>query len=193
MQGSVGIVGRQWTSERYLRDLPGGQEEEDRETGCTVSDIYREMRFTLRGYVWGLGLESDIEDVIQETFYRLLRHLRRRDRIENMRAWIFRVAYTISMDIHRRRSGTCILEMEEAGYLHMYADHRSNPEWTYTQKEKVGQIRMAMSRLTERQRRSVRLRIRGLRYCEIAKDLEVSEQRATCLVKRAVQRLGDVS
>jgi len=193
MQSSVGVVGIQWTSERYSRDLPDGRVEEDRETSCAASKIYGEMRYALRGYVRSLGLESEIEDVIQETFYRLLRQLRRNDRIGNMRAWIFQVAYTISMDIHRKRSGACMLELEEAGHLHMRADHRSNPEWMYTQKERVGQIRMAMSQLTEKQLRSVQLRIRGLSYCKIAADLEVSQQRATYLVKRALERLGEVS
>jgi RNA polymerase sigma factor (sigma-70 family) len=193
MQGSVGIFGGQWTGECYSRDLLGGEVKEDRETGCTASTIYGEMRYSLRGYVRGLGLESEIEGVIQETFYRLLLQLRRKDRIENVRAWIFQVAYNVSMDIHRRRSGVCIVELEEASHPHMHADHRSNPEWMYAQKEKVRQIRMAMSRLPERQLRSVRLRIRGLCYGEIAADLGVSKQRATFLVKRALQRLGEVS
>jgi RNA polymerase sigma factor (sigma-70 family) len=189
------MVGGQWTSEQYSRDLLGGEVKGDRETGCTASSIYGEMRYSLRGYVRGLGLESEseIEDVIQETFYRLLLQLRRKDRIENVRAWIFQVAYNVSMDIHRRRSGVCILELEEASHSHMHADHRSNPEWMYMQKEKVRQVRIAMSRLPERQLRSVRLRIRGLRYCEIAADLGVSMQRATYLVKRAQQRLSEVS
>jgi RNA polymerase sigma factor (sigma-70 family) len=193
MQVSSGIVRRPWTSERRSRDLSGGLVEEDRETECTASYIYGEMRYILRGYVRGLGLQSEIEDVIQESFYRLLLQLRRRDRVENIRAWLFQVAYNISMDIHRRRSGACMLQLEEAGQLQMHADHRSNPEWMYSQKEKVGQIRIAMSRLTKRQLRSVRLRIRGLSYREIAANLDVSEQRATYLVKRALERLGEVS
>jgi RNA polymerase sigma-70 factor (ECF subfamily) len=158
-----------------------------------ASEMYRELRFALYGYVSSLGLSGEIEDVVQETFCRLLRHLRQKYKIENMKAWIFQVAYNICMDIHRAQSRNGTSELDEISPRHEYADYRSNPEWLYLQKEKVRRIRTAMSRLPPRQLRSVQLRIKGLRYRDIAADLQVSEQRATYLVKRALVRLNESS
>jgi RNA polymerase sigma-70 factor (ECF subfamily) len=46
----------------------------------------------------------DAEDVVQETFLKLLHHLRDGGRAENLRGWIFTVAAHAARDRQRRRS-----------------------------------------------------------------------------------------
>ncbi len=190
--GIADTSGNQWAGLLHAYDFHHERKEDTYDAECEASNIYEEMRFALYGYVQGLGLGSEAEDVIQETFYRLLRELKRQEKIAKTRAWIFQVAYNISMDIHRWRNRAGFTQLDEAGPIYEYADRWSNPEWVLLQKERAQRIRSAMSHLTERQLRSVQLRIKGLRYCEIAADLQVSEQRATYLVKRALARLNEV-
>lgn len=189
----AGSRGNQWTESSHSYGLLTNDLEVESETERVASRIYQELRFALQGYVNSLGTGSEIEDVVQETFYRLLRQLRQKQKVENIRAWIFQVAYNICMDIHRAHSRNGIAELNEVSFRHECADCRSNPEWMYLHKEKVRRIRVAMSHLPPRQRRSVQLRIKGLRYRDIAAHLQVSEQRATYLVKRALVRLNEMS
>jgi len=159
----------------------------------TTSRLYDEIRMELYRYLRGLGMTLDVEDVIQETFVRLVRQLQKGSTIENVQAWVFQVAYNVSMDIHRASRRTYFDAYGDADSHQEAADCRSNPEWVYLQKEEVKRVRQALSRLTPRQFRSVQLRVKGLRYRDIAADLKVSEQRAVHLVKRALVRLAERS
>jgi len=167
------------------------------EDNCDWRDVttrlYGQLRLALYRYLRGLGLSLDAEDAIQETFFRLVRHLQNGNKIENVQAWVFQVAYNISMDIHRASRRGFPEMCEDVGCREKLADYRSNPEWVYLQKEEVRRVRTALSRLTPRQFRSVQLRVKGLRYRDIAADLCVSEQRAIHLVKRALVRLAQNS
>src|SRR5580692_8605634 len=67
-----------------------------------IIDLYDQLRPSLRAYLYCLGMSADqAEDVIQDTFLRLVRHHFERDAKDNLRAWIFRVAHNLSMDVHR--------------------------------------------------------------------------------------------
>lgn len=154
-----------------------------------TSRLYEETRMSLHRYLRGLGMNGDIEDVLQEAFLRLLRELRRSAKIENPQAWVFQVAYNLSMDTHRANRRITSNMGEECNPEYQVADCRSNPEWLFLQRERLRCVCKAFSQLTPRQYRSVQLRVRGLRYRDIAADLAVSEQRAMILVKRALVRL----
>jgi RNA polymerase sigma-70 factor (ECF subfamily) len=152
--------------------------------------MYGALSLALCRYLRGLGLTVDAaEDVAQETFLRLARCLRDGGKIGNIQAWIFQVAHNLSMDIHRAHRRSRIDFATEGEPEQEPADPNANPEWAYLQKERTRHLRLAMTRLTPRQFRSVLLRVEGLRYREIALVLGVSEQRAIHLVKRAVVRL----
>jgi RNA polymerase sigma-70 factor, ECF subfamily len=156
----------------------------------TTSTLYVELRLALYRYLRSLGLTLDAEDVVQETFFRLVRQLQKGSKIDNVHAWVFQVAYNMSMDIHRANRRTGFDVHKQAAHHQEVADCRSNPEWVYLQKEEVRRVRVALGRLTPRQFRSVQLRVKGFRYREIAADLRVSEQRAIHLVKSALVRLA---
>jgi len=53
------------------------------------------------------SLDHEAEDIVQETFVRLHRQVRRRGRgsIKNLTTWLFRVAHNLTIDLLRRRWG----------------------------------------------------------------------------------------
>jgi RNA polymerase sigma-70 factor (ECF subfamily) len=134
---------------------------------------------------------DEAEDVMQEAFFRLTRQLHEGGRIEKIEAWIFQVAHNLSMDIHRanRRSYSETFPVPE--YTEEPEDSRTNPERVLLEKEQAARMRVAISRLTPRQARSLKMRAQGMRYREIAAELGVSEQRVIHLVKRARLRLAE--
>jgi len=57
----------------------------------------------------------DAEDVTQETFVRALRHVRKLDQIEDMRAWLARIAWRIALDRKPSSSPMTMDDLEERG------------------------------------------------------------------------------
>lgn len=162
-----------------------------------IGELYDELRPSLMAYLSGLGLFVDeAEDVIQESFLRLVRHRAREREEENLRGWLFRVAHNLTMD--RLRLGNRFVpegidhDSPDSPVLQI-ADRSLGPEEIAIKREELRRIWAAMGRLTAQQRQAVLLRAEGLRYREIAAVLELSTQRVAELVQRALARLaGDV-
>lgn len=70
--------------------------------------IYRVAYSILRNH-------HDAEDVTQETFVRALRHVRKLDQIEDMRAWLARIAWRIALDRKPSSSPMTMDDLEERG------------------------------------------------------------------------------
>jgi RNA polymerase sigma-70 factor, ECF subfamily len=70
--------------------------------------IYRVAYSILRNH-------HDAEDVTQETFMRALRHVRKLDQIEDMRAWLARIAWRIALDRKPSSSPLAMDDLEERG------------------------------------------------------------------------------
>src|SRR5277367_204466 len=61
---------------------------------CEAKDLYRELRKPLLRYLVCLGLSSDeAQDVVQDAFLSLHRHVACGGSQENIRSWLFRVAH----------------------------------------------------------------------------------------------------
>jgi RNA polymerase sigma-70 factor (ECF subfamily) len=162
-----------------------------------VVTLYDETRPSLIAYLSGLGLSIDeAEDVIQESFLRLVRHLaRERDQV-NLRGWLFRVAHNLTMDLfraERRFVAESVDEESTSSPILEIADTSLSPEEVAIKQEELRRVWAAMERLTEQQRYAVLLRAEGLRYREIGAVLGMGTQRVGELVQRALARLaGDV-
>ncbi len=57
----------------------------------------------------------DAEDVVQETFLRVLRHKRKLDGIQDLRVWLVRIAWNLALDRKRRQKKFSL--DEEAGEI----------------------------------------------------------------------------
>ena len=61
---------------------------------CEVTTLYRELRKPLLRFLVCLGLSADeAQDVVQDAFVSLQRHLAAGGSQENIRSWLFRVAH----------------------------------------------------------------------------------------------------
>src|SRR5258708_22483122 len=87
--------------------LVSEQPQSARTRQCII-DLYDHLRPSLRAYLCCLGLSSDqAEDVIQESFLRLVRHRFQQGARDNLRAWVFRVAHNLSMNVHWSQRRSC--------------------------------------------------------------------------------------
>lgn len=131
------------------------------------------------------------EDLMQETFLRLCRHLLDDKPLENPRAWLFTVANNLAIDISRSDGNSVDLdeqtwrEIEESrSALH------SDPESLLIQNERLDRLQIAVLNLTHLQRECLHLRAEGLRYREIAELLAISVSTVADAVRRATVRLA---
>jgi RNA polymerase sigma-70 factor (ECF subfamily) len=149
-----------------------------------IAELYDLLRPPLYAYLWYLGMNTDqAEDVIQDTFLRLVNYRFDSNRQDNLRAWIFRVARNLSMDIHRaQRRWSRRNDDEPHSIIRERIDPAPSPEEQVLLEERMKRF----AHLTPRQRQCVLLRAEGFRYREIAITLGVSVQRVGELIQRSI-------
>ena len=131
------------------------------------------------------------EDLTQETFLRLVRHLRENRVLENPKAWLFTVANNLAIDASRNESH--FKDLDEAHWKQIEdssSEAQPDPERVMLQRERVDRLHIAVLNLTPLQRECLHLRAEGLRYREIAALLEISSSTVMDAVRRATIKLA---
>jgi RNA polymerase sigma-70 factor (ECF subfamily) len=153
-----------------------------------ITELYDLLRPSLHAYLCNLGMNVDqAEDVIQDTFLRLV-SCRFDGRTENnLRGWIFRVARNLAMDVHRaERRWSRSNDDEPHSAIRECMDPSPSPEQQVLLEERMRRFEHTFAQLTPRQRQCVSLRAEGFRYREIATSLGVSVQRVGELIQRSI-------
>jgi len=155
-----------------------------------IIDLFDHLRDGLLRYVVSLGLGAhDAEDVIQEAFLSLFRHLRLGRSRANLRGWVFRVAHNLALK-HRQRAQRRQangVAAEEA--LENHADPAANPEEQLAKNQQQRHLLLAVAALSEPDQLCLRLRAEGLRYSEIADVLDMSLGAVAKSLARSMERL----
>ena len=150
---------------------PEPQDEVLRLFAAEGTAVYRFCRSMLR-------TADEAEDVVQDTFLKLLRHLQSGGDRSNLRAWLFTVAANGCRDRIRTRSRWLPWNAE--------ADSR-----TVSPQDATGEIasaRQALASLAPRDRLLLSLRAHGLSYAEIARAAGIRPVSVGRLLARAVDR-----
>ena len=163
-----------------------------RKRGDEIVRMYDTLRPSLLGYLVGLGLvREEAEDVVQETFLRLLRSLEEVQGEEHLRSWIFRVAHNLTVDQFRSGRYRAAANSVEFSALQEELSYPGlSPEESAIKQDQWRIARLAIDRLTPQQKYVVLLRAEGLRYREIGEVLGLSTTRIAELVQRALVRLA---
>jgi RNA polymerase sigma-70 factor (ECF subfamily) len=154
-----------------------------------VTTLYRELREPLLRYLVCLGLTSDeAQDVVQDAFLSLQRHLASEGNQENIRGWLFRVAHNQARNrqtSYHRRFGESL-----EGEMDFQADQET-PEQRVLENEKFRRLASAIRLLTESERECLLLRAGGLRYREIGEVLGIAVSTVGDTVERAIKKLAE--
>src|SRR5215472_9007273 len=115
-----------------------------------VTAWYRELRKPLLRYLVCLGLSNDeAQDVVQDVFLRLHRHISSGGAQDNIRGWVFRVADNQA----RNRQGRYQRPFREPLDVHKQAPvDNSPPEGMLLQKERYRRVEQAIRLLTDTER-----------------------------------------
>ena len=134
---------------------------------------------------------SDAEDVVQETFLRVLKHQKKLASVENRRVWLVRIAWNLALDRKRRlRSMPLVEEAEEIFKNH--ASGEATAEISLGAAEGCVRILRMMDTLPRKEREVLRLSaMEELGTSEIATILRTTESSVRSSLFRARQRLRE--
>lgn len=150
--------------------------------------LHDEFRPRLLRYAVSLGLNPpDAEDVVQETFLALFRHLLAGRPRTNLPGWLFRVAHRLALKrrISYRRVDNCSVDPQEL----ICASATSSPEVQVLLNERYRRLRRIFLVLPELDRLCLQLRSEGLKYREIANVLNISLGSVNNSLERSLNRL----
>jgi len=159
-----------------------------------VAAFYLELRAPLCASLrrWKFPAE-EVEDIVQDTFLRLLSHGPDELKAENTRYWLFRVAHNLAID--RQRSGWRNLQDSQANFDVFLSAHPSphfDPEKIFLDREERKAVQTSLAKLTPRQQQAIYLRIIGFSYKAIADQLKGTTNSVGELIRRGLKRLGDM-
>lgn len=154
-----------------------------------AAKLFEELRAPLLRYLGCLGISTDeAQDIAQDAFLSLHRHVAAGGDQANIRSWLFRVAHNQArnrqLSYERRFGGPLDLGRDDL------PDH-ATPERALLAKEKFQRLQSAIQSLAEAERECLLLRAEGLRYREIGEVLGIATSTVADTVDRAIRKLAE--
>jgi len=157
-----------------------------------VQTLFEQLHVPVFRYLLRKTRDSgQAEDITQETFLRLFKHLREDRLLENPKAWLFTVAKNLALDTIRNESH--IKDLDEDTWKKIEESRSglgADPEKLTLHHERLDRLQIAVLNLTPLQRDCLHLRAEGLRYREIAGLLDLSLSTVMDAVRRATLKLA---
>ena len=155
-----------------------------------VAQLFVECRQDVYRYLLTLGLHPPkAQEAVQEVFLRLYATLKKGERIENPRGWVFRVAHNHGLKVRSRQALETAFDPALEACL---VARTEDPENELLERERLLRFHHAVESLSEQQKRCLFLRLEGLRYPEIGLALGISASAVGEFLRRAVSRLRKV-
>lgn len=153
--------------------------------------LYERYKRPLYGFFYGMNKDQELsEDLIQNTFYRILkyRHLFRGD--GHFKTWLFHIARNVRHDQFRKEKIKAKVTVED---WQDKIGHEESMAATIQQDEEQLMLSMAMDRLPEDKREVLLLsKYQEKKYKEIGEILGCTEGAVKVKVFRALQELKEV-
>ena len=155
-----------------------------------VIALFDQFQERLFGYVLSFGLTvHDAEDVVQETFLSLFRHLQLGRSRRNLRGWIFRVGHNLAL---KRRTvvqtAPASVAYEDIATAHHDPSPSVEEQIAFSQRQR--RLLAVLDALPEQDQRCLTLRAEGLKYREIAEVLGMSLGSVSISLARSLARLA---
>lgn len=174
--------------------LPTAVSGDDSASSHAVQDevlrLFDESSPSLRRYVnsFRLGAETT-EDVVQEVFLALFRHLCLGRPRSNLRGWLFQVGHNLALKQRRKARRLQANSAGDGALVEHAIDPAANPEERMAEYQRRQHLRSVLRAMPERDRRCCYLRAEGLRYRDIAATLGISLGSVAKSMTRAIARL----
>jgi RNA polymerase sigma-70 factor, ECF subfamily len=156
-----------------------------------VISLFDQLRNPLLRYVLSIGIRvQEAEEIVQDVFLSLYRHLRLGRPRTNLRGWVFRVAHNLALkqrEASRRHPGSAA--GADGAALERRCDPAPDPEEQVVRGERRKRLLAVLRALPEQDQACLYLRAEGLRYREIADVLGISLGSVSISLTRSLARL----
>jgi RNA polymerase sigma-70 factor, ECF subfamily len=171
--------------------LPAGDSAAPRVVQEEVLFLFDECALGLRRYVGSFGLGPvTTDDILQDVFLSLFRHLSMGRPRHNLKSWLFRVAHNLAL---KHRQKTLRRQRTEGEWdttlVDRVVDPAADPEQQLSDDRRRLRLCHVLRAMPERDRQCVYLRAEGLRYRDIARTLGISLGSVAKSLTRAITRL----
>lgn len=187
--------GLRWTDHRSdVMRLMGTDLRMDEDLAARVTGLYEEhYARLLRHLILSGSTEAEADDLIQEGFLRLFRHLSEGRSVDNPRWWLLKVMHNLRIDDLRKRKREFTLDQPEmAGLIEQLRSEGPDAEAQVLADEERERVQAAIGRLAPRQYQYLLLRAEGLKLREIAAMFRVTVQTVSESCAKAMLELGRV-
>jgi len=155
-----------------------------------IAVVFDQFRNPLLRYLWTFRLDiHDSEEVLQDVFLSLFQHRDRGKPVDNVRAWLFRVAHNLALRRSNRTLRCAETQLDAAGEQ-WTVDPAPNPEDRLASIQNHKRIAAVVAALPEQDRQCLFLRAEGLRYREIADILDMSLGAVSLSLTRSLSRIA---
>ena len=163
----------------------------DEDADATVLRLFDAHAPRLRRYAYRIGLTPDAaEDVVQEAFLAMHRHLMKGGRTDNLPGWLVQVCFHLSLKSRHRFARRTAYEQPLEGRAFDVADAALSAEGRLVKEQHLKWVSAVVQALPERDQQCLWMRAEGLTYRRIAEELGISLGAAAKAVARAAARLS---
>jgi RNA polymerase sigma-70 factor, ECF subfamily len=158
-----------------------------------VVALFDQMQDRLLRYLLSTGVPvQDGEEIVQEVFLALFRHLQRGKSRRNLRAWVFQVAHNLSVKYYvaKLRNRKHRVEPGVVQDADSFVDRTPNPEDQLMRNQSHARLQSVLRALPEQDRRCLSLRAEGLTYREIGQILDMSLGAVALSLGRSLARFA---
>ncbi len=172
-----------------IRATRHAAEAEDQQAAERLKGVFSRYQDELLGMLYYLvGNIEDARDALQETFIKCWRHRGKVPEIENLRAWVFRIAVNTGRDLRstawRRRRKPL-----DPGEVTVVAEDKG-PEADAIRREQLGLIRRALLQLRPEEQEVFLLRQNGaMTYDQIAQSINIPVGTVKTRMRLAITKL----
>lgn len=175
--------------------LTGSNPRMDEQLADYVSKLYEEHYHSLfRHMILSGSTAPEADDLIQEGFLRLFRHLGSGQQVEKPLSWLLRVLHNLRIDEIRKRKRELVLDRSEfEGMVEQLCTKDPDAEAQIIAQEQQVRIKDAIGKLAPRQYQYLLLRADGMKLREIAAMFRVTVQTVSESCAKAMLELGRLS
>jgi RNA polymerase sigma-70 factor (ECF subfamily) len=153
-----------------------------------VSQIWNEARNRLKGFIARkIDNEADVEDVLQNVFFKIHQNLSKLNDPEKLYPWVFQTTRNAIADFYRDRKPPFDSTDETLGEIRFEIEEKDIEE------EVLRWLEPMIEELPEKYREAVLLAdIRGLKQKELSEKLDVTLSGAKSRVQRGREKLREI-
>jgi|SRR6185437_374228 len=153
-----------------------------------VVALFDQLRAPVLRYLLSLRITiPDAEEIIQEVFLSLFRHLKQNKSRANLQAWIFKVAHNIG--VKRRAQAWRESQRFSDADPALAEDCNPGPEEALAARQRQQRLLAVVRALPEQDQWCLSLRAEGLRYREISEVLGMSLGSVASSLEKSLARL----